>query len=197
VCIATICRVYDKQTRVAALDLIESGLSLNAVSKSTGINRATLRSWRDEPARVRRSTCVRCQPEPGTPVPAATYSYVLGLYLGDGCISAYAKGVFGLRIACADAWPGLLQECVDAIALPRPSHGVSRFPCAGHDGDGLLEALAMPVSAARARNEAHSADRARVMATADRRRAHRAVSARAVPLGRVPDHKLDSAAGGR
>jgi len=126
--------VHDRDVRSAALDLIESGLSLNAISKRISVSRATLREWRDKPARPRlhpASTCVRCQPKPGTPTPAATYGYVLGVYLGDGCISAYRKGVFGLRIACADAWPGLTKECSEAIRRLRPSHSVSLVPRQG------------------------------------------------------------------
>jgi hypothetical protein len=118
--------MYDKQTRSAALDMIHSGLSLNAVSLRTGISRAALRSWRDQPAAVRqRRTCVRCQPEPGLPVPPSAYAYVLGMYLGDGCISTYRKGVFGLRISCADAWPGVMNECKTAIKALRPGRSVS------------------------------------------------------------------------
>ena len=42
------------------------------------------------------------------------YAYLLGLYLGDGCISVmqgvYSKQVWSLRIMC-DTWPGLQEEC--------------------------------------------------------------------------------------
>ena len=39
--------MYDVRTRRRALDLLGSGASVNSVSKQTGINRATLREWRD------------------------------------------------------------------------------------------------------------------------------------------------------
>ncbi len=41
--------VYSSEVRVRALTLIENGFSLRAISMSTGINRSTLRDWRDHP----------------------------------------------------------------------------------------------------------------------------------------------------
>jgi hypothetical protein len=92
---------------------------------STGINRSTLREWRDNPDRRRsgRSYCPRCDGDPALPEPRADYAYLLGLYLGDGCISVggnRAKRVWKLRIMCADTWPGLVQECVQAMEGIRP-----------------------------------------------------------------------------
>jgi hypothetical protein len=118
--------MYDTETRRAALLLIQSGVSLNRISRCTGISRATLRSWRDaRPWTVAKSTCVRCQPHPSPPAPGKAYAYVLGLYLGDGCISAGRRGVYALRICCADAWPGLIAECSATIKMIRPTCGVS------------------------------------------------------------------------
>ncbi len=67
-------------------------------------------------------------PDPALPEPGTDYAYLLGLYLGDGCISAAgdpAKGVWKLRITCADAWPGLIQECARAMLAVRPDNKVS------------------------------------------------------------------------
>jgi len=125
--------MYDRQTRITALDLIESGVSLNSVSKRLGVSRAALREWRDTPGRVHAgSVCVRCMPTVTCPEPVERYAYLLGLYLGDGCISKARKGVWVLRIACADAWPGLQVECQRAIEALRPGHRISRVQCAGY-----------------------------------------------------------------
>jgi transposase-like protein len=90
--------MYSSEVRFRAQELMESGLSLRAISMSTGINRATLRDWRDHPekAHVPRMACPRCAASPTLPEPRTDYAYLLGLYLGDGCISvggAKAKGV--------------------------------------------------------------------------------------------------------
>jgi hypothetical protein len=83
--------------------LMERGISLRSISISTGISRATLHDWREHPVSTNpRATCPRCAPSPTLPEPQADYAYLLGLYLGDGCISlagARDKEVWKLRIA--------------------------------------------------------------------------------------------------
>jgi hypothetical protein len=121
--------MYDRDVRQQALALIDRGMSLRAVHKSTGISRATLRDWLNHPEKTGQGvTCPRCATIPSLPEPAGDYAYLLGLYLGDGCISVGghpAKGVWALRIACADTWPGLRAECVAAMSAIRPSNRVS------------------------------------------------------------------------
>jgi hypothetical protein len=121
--------MYSALVRRQALDLINSGASLRSVSMSTGINRSTLREWRDNPekAQAARAHCPRCGSDPALPEPRSDYAYLLGLYLGDGCISiggSPAKGVWKLRVICADAWPGLIGECARAMRAVRPASKV-------------------------------------------------------------------------
>src|SRR5688572_30909659 len=56
--------MYDVATRRRALQLLAAGASLNATSKQTGINRSTLREWREAPDWAMRAatpaTCCRC-----------------------------------------------------------------------------------------------------------------------------------------
>ncbi|GGO81562.1 transcriptional regulator [Wenjunlia tyrosinilytica] len=113
--------MYDLAARKRALLLLGQGLSLNATSKATGISRAAIRSWTErlEPS-PRAHDCPRCQDPPRPPGPPGDYAYLLGLYLGDGCISQHLRGVHALRIACADTWPGLMDECVRAMTAVRP-----------------------------------------------------------------------------
>lgn len=55
------------------------------------------------------------------------YAYLLGLYLGDGHIArTHRVGVYRLEIACADAWPGLIDQAAEAIAKVMPEHKVGR-----------------------------------------------------------------------
>jgi hypothetical protein len=121
--------MYNVDKRAHALALIVGGHSLRAVSLSTGINRTTLRQWRDDPARALRARdfCPRCGDHPGLPDPLPDYAYLLGLYLGDGCISVGgdpAKKVWKLRVFCCDAWPGLIEECGRAMRAVRPASKV-------------------------------------------------------------------------
>ena len=60
-----------------------------------------------------------------------SYAYLLGLYLGDGCLSEHQRGVFRLRIVLDDHYPGIIRECAEAMRelLPnnrqhvQPKHG--------------------------------------------------------------------------
>jgi len=121
--------MYDMGTRKRTLALVAQGRSLNSVSKETGISRAAIRSWqiRIEPLDWNRARpCPRCSGIPRAPDNPAAYAYLLGLYLGDGCISSFRRGVSFLRIACADAWPGLIDACAEAMQLLRPANKVFR-----------------------------------------------------------------------
>jgi hypothetical protein len=124
--------MYDQAVREQALALLQTGVSLRAASLVTGISRATLRDWREHPDKPReRAVCPRCIAPPRPPEPQWDYAYLLGLYLGDGCISVGgdpAKGVWALRIFCADAWPGLRAECQAAMSAIRPANKVSLRP---------------------------------------------------------------------
>ncbi|MEP6761788.1 MAG: transcriptional regulator [Sporichthyaceae bacterium] len=128
--------MYDVPTRRRTLELIAAGASLNPTSKQTGINRATLRGWKDSPDRAirtaTRSTCCRCSEAPCAPEDLEAYRYLLGLYLGDGCLSKAAnKDVWVLRISCDDNWPGLQNQCETAIARVLPGNRVGRVAAIG------------------------------------------------------------------
>jgi hypothetical protein len=128
--------MYRPEVRHRALALIDSGHSLHSISMSMGINRSTLREWRDHPeiAQRSRASCPRCADVVRLPEPCADYAYLLGLYLGDGCISVAgdrAKDVWKLRIFCADAWPGLVEECAQAMRAIRPDNKVTMIQCQG------------------------------------------------------------------
>jgi hypothetical protein len=120
--------MYDVVARKRVLALIDQGRSLNSVSKETGVSRSAIRSWqtRIEPLKRVGKPCPRCQGAPGPPENPAAYAYLLGLYLGDGCINAHRRGVYFIRIVCDNAWPGLIDACEAAIRSARPDNSVFR-----------------------------------------------------------------------
>ncbi|MBV9204453.1 MAG: transcriptional regulator [Actinobacteria bacterium] len=127
--------MYSPDLRRHAVALMESGISLRSISISTGISRATLHDWREHPvARVKpRASCPRCARQSALPEPQADCAYLLGLYLEDGCLSFAStrdKKVWKLRIICADAWPGLQQECARVMDAISPGHkiGTQQWP---------------------------------------------------------------------
>jgi hypothetical protein len=119
---------------VAVLDLHASGLSASGIAEQTGIPRGTVRDWLSGkvPRRVTRDgtgvgSCARC----GGPahdflaLPPA-YVYLLGLYLGDGCISEHRRKVYRLRIVLDLRYPNIVDECEAAISEVVPSNAVHR-----------------------------------------------------------------------
>jgi hypothetical protein len=110
------------------VDLVRSligwGLNNCQINRATGVSRATIRDWRSRPPnwpRVRNIAaggplCPRCHHRS---LDERAYAYLLGLYLGDGCISQMKNGVYKLRVYCADRWPGLIEECRRTIAAVR------------------------------------------------------------------------------
>ena len=106
--------MYDANTRTLALDRINAGESLRSISQSAGINRSTLREWRDRNGAFTPQHECRCLSCTGQPPPLQPYLYLLGQYLGDGCISKMGR-TWVLRIATCDAYPGIRAEVVAAI----------------------------------------------------------------------------------
>ncbi|MEU8486115.1 transcriptional regulator [Streptomyces sp. NPDC048641] len=120
--------MYDMGTRKRALALVSQGRSLNSVSEETGISRAAIRSWQIdiEPRKRAGIPCPRCVDTPTPPEDQASYAYLLGLYLGDGCINAHRRGVYFIRIVLDNAWPGLIDACEAAMRAVRPDNSVCR-----------------------------------------------------------------------
>jgi len=110
--------MYRRAVRERAFALAADGHSTAAISRALGVSRASIREWLQDPARARRATederCFRCS-ERKCAHPT-TYAYLLGQYLGDGHLVTSAR-VPRLRIACADAYPGIAAEVDTALVL--------------------------------------------------------------------------------
>jgi hypothetical protein len=98
-------------------------LNASAISNGTGVPRSTVRDWLrgDLPASYRDPPS-DAEPRPVDLPPA--YAYLLGVYLGDGCISAHPRGVFRLRISLDAKYPGIIVECKAAIRAVVPENRV-------------------------------------------------------------------------
>jgi hypothetical protein len=125
--------MYAVGVRRQAVALLNEGQSVRSVSIATGISQSVLRTWREHGIAPRRpaASCCRCGASLELPRDISAYAYLLGLYLGDGCISAQKReGVYALRIACANRWPKLSDECVEAVRRVVPNR-VNRNPGVG------------------------------------------------------------------
>jgi Homeodomain-like domain-containing protein len=104
---------YDSAKR-----LIAAGVNDCEIARRLGIPRPTVRDWRCRPQR-------RPRLDGGTPcgvthdlgaLAAVPYSYVLGMYLGDGCISRNRR-VWRLRIVLDAKCPDIINRCRTAIDM--------------------------------------------------------------------------------
>jgi hypothetical protein len=116
----------------AVLDLGADGLSASEIARRTGIPRATVRDWLagrlPRRSRLNGASCKTCGGPAHRPadLPPA-YAYLLGLYLGDGCISAHPRGVYRLRVILDLRYPGIVDECEAAIRAVDPGRRVYRL----------------------------------------------------------------------
>jgi len=111
----------------AAKRLIAAGLNDCAIARQIGVPRTTVRDWRRR--RAIRSTDL------GAPcgvahdfslIPAEAYCYVLGLYLGDGCISRHRR-VWRLRITLDTKYAAIIYRCREAIGTLMPGQRAGVF----------------------------------------------------------------------
>ena len=119
-----------------ALELRErDGLGARRIAARTGLPVATVRDWLA--GKLPRSAqwalhpdafCETCRQEAhdvaGLP-PA--YVYLLGIYLGDGSLAAHHHGGYHLRVSLDARYPGIVDECVDAIRQVAPTQSVGRL----------------------------------------------------------------------
>ncbi|MGV0606384.1 helix-turn-helix domain-containing protein [Mycolicibacterium sp. XJ1904] len=110
----------------AAKRLIAAGVNDCAIARLLGIPRPTIQDWRCRPQRRSRlPNGARCGTfHDFTIIAPAAYAYLLGLYLGDGCISR-ARRVWRLRIVLDSKYPAIIDRCRQAIDQLMPGQRAS------------------------------------------------------------------------
>jgi hypothetical protein len=118
--------VHDRDTVKEALRLRdEEGLGARKVARHLGLSVGTIRDWHagklpkhSLPASDGASPdiCPQCGHEQhcfqGL---GPSYLHLLGLYLGDGCISTHRRGVHRLRVALDKKYPLIVDECAKSM----------------------------------------------------------------------------------
>ncbi len=111
--------------------LLGRGLSDYEIARRTGVPRATVANWRHRPFRVRRAPPPPPPPD-WRPTDERAYAYLLGLYLGDGCIWVPAGGHWAsLRVYLDARYPLIVAEARDAFSRVVPSAPVRQHPKEG------------------------------------------------------------------
>jgi len=117
----------------AVFRLRAEGLTDREVSLRTGVPINTIRTWRNRrvPDYARPSIPARTSEDPDlesfdcSAVDTEAYAYLLGMYLGDGCVTRNGSS-WSLRVTLDQSYPGIINECCDAIEAirgrrPRPT----------------------------------------------------------------------------
>ena len=104
---------------------IADGLNDCEIARRTGIPRRTVCQWRHNPERVTPHDS--CSRHDYSLLPSDAYSYLLGMYLGDGYISR-ARSVWRLRITLDKKYPGIIASCCAAIDKILLGQSATVFP---------------------------------------------------------------------
>jgi hypothetical protein len=111
------------------------GLGARRIARSTGLPLSTVRDWLagrrphhsvDADGTI-PAGCERCgHPAHRFSELPPEYVYLLGLYLGDGCLSAHARSVYRLRIFLDLRYPEIVDACASAMSVVTPKSKVHR-----------------------------------------------------------------------
>ncbi|MFQ6142921.1 helix-turn-helix domain-containing protein [Streptomyces seoulensis] len=122
---------HGTHVRQKALVLLRDGVRNAEVARRLNVPIGTVGYWkhldrakRGECPGKHDPECPRCD---GVPLDHPAYSYLLGLYLGDGHISHYSgHRVPNLMITCTETWTGLMDACEQAMRAVFPDNSVCR-----------------------------------------------------------------------
>jgi hypothetical protein len=118
---------WSVDTVESALAALQAGASVRTVAARVGVPEGTVTNWQRGriPRRVflARSglLCRTCGDQHNVDaLPAPTYAYLLGLYLGDGCLARQSR-TWSLRIAMDSIYPHIVEEARAAVARLSPT----------------------------------------------------------------------------
>jgi hypothetical protein len=109
--------VHAPATVDTALRLADAGASATEIAARLTVPRSTVRDWLAGavPHVPGPDEAGQCAADHQLEQLPQDYVYLLGLYLGDGCVSRSARGVPKLRLSLDRAYPGILGNAVTAI----------------------------------------------------------------------------------
>jgi hypothetical protein len=182
--------MYERSVRERAICVRREGWSISAIHRELSVSRAAIAAWLDDPARALEAfnRCFVC----GEGEVPDAYAYLLGQYLGDGCLTTYHR-VPKLRIACADDYPNIAAE-VDRSLIAVSGNAVCTFQavgCSEHATYWNHWTCLFPQHGTWA--QARACHCLGAVAAGRRRGPALAVAARSDPLGRMPSDEHDSA----
>jgi hypothetical protein len=108
--------------------LFTEGLNDTDIARATGIPRPTISAWRHNRGRRYHDRLLSANTAWRPEQPAA-YCYLLGVYLGDGCLNAVPSGAASLIVSLDLAYPAIIDAAARSIRVVFPGVRVGRsFP---------------------------------------------------------------------
>jgi hypothetical protein len=111
---------------------METGRSDGDIARLTGIPRPTLSAWRHGRGSILHQRILSATPA-WRPKKARAYCYLLGVYLGDGCVTVHSEGSARLAIALDSRYPGIITEVETVIRRVLPDVPIRRHLPAGEN----------------------------------------------------------------
>lgn len=108
--------MHSREKVEAALELSRRGSSTE-IGAALGVSRWTVREWLrgSLPHSAQLGACDRCLSQHDFSELPTEFPYLLGLYLGDGCLAHHARDVYKLRITLDAKYPLLIAEAARAV----------------------------------------------------------------------------------
>jgi len=106
------------------------GLNNSEIARLTGVSRAAIRDWlRPDSKRLATPTCPACGHDTHdfNQLPDREYSYLLGMYLGDGTVVRMPR-CFALRVFMDSRYPNIINEVAQAMRAVMPKSLASVYP---------------------------------------------------------------------
>jgi hypothetical protein len=109
-----------------AVRLAGEGLGDSEISRVTGIPRPTLSAWRHNRGRRYHDRLATANSR-WRPAQPAAYCYLLGVYLGDGCLYVQPRGGASLIVSLDLSYPGIIDTVERSIRIVFSDVTVGRF----------------------------------------------------------------------
>jgi hypothetical protein len=111
----------------SVMTLMEAGRGDSEIARLTGVPRPTISGWRHGRGARYHHRLSAARPS-WRPPDRRSYSYLLGVYLGDGCIVTTAQRAAWLVITLDASYPGIVEETATALEACFPEPRVRRYP---------------------------------------------------------------------
>lgn len=99
--------------------LLDAGASVSGTARDLGVSRNTIRYWRANGRPRSRFPATETARAIAESLDEQQYSYLFGMYLGDGCVSRLRRTT-ALVISLDPKYPAVIAECRDAMEAVAP-----------------------------------------------------------------------------